>query len=176
MDTEAVAEFASKLPNVKVAKTYSFFCSDPGQKIIKDDIENQGINRVVIAACTPKIHEPTYRTLLQSAGLSPYFLEMVNLREHCSWVHMADPQAATEKAKKLVAAGVARARLLEDVPQKRIPVEPAVMVIGGGIAGISAALSVANQGIKVYLVEKEATIGGLAVRLDRTFPTDDCAI
>lgn len=171
-----MAEYASKLPNVKVAKTYSFFCSDPGQKMIKEDIETQGINRVVVAACTPKIHEPTYRALLQSAGLSPYYLEMVNLREHCSWVHMTDPQAATEKAKKLVAAGVARARLLEDVPQKRLPVEPAVMVIGGGIAGISAALSVANHGIKVYLVEKEATIGGLAVRLDRTFPTDDCAI
>ncbi len=131
---------------------------------------------MVVASCTPKIHEPTYRALLESAGLSPYYFQMVNLREQCSWVHFTNPEEATRKAKDLVAAGVARARLLEDVPQRKVKVEPAVMVVGGGIAGISAALTIANHGIKVYLVEKKPTIGGLAAQLDRTFATDDCAI
>jgi len=161
---------------VKTAKTYSFFCSDPGQKIIKEDIEKLGINRVVVASCTPKTHEPTYRALLQSAGISPYYFQMVNLREHCSWVHYNNPEEATEKAKYLVAAGVARARLLEDVPQRIVKVEPAVLVVGAGIAGISAAITVANHGLKVYLVERKPTIGGVMAQLDRTFATDDCAI
>lgn len=161
---------------MKTAKTYSFFCSDPGQKIIKEDIEKLGINRVVVASCTPKTHEPTYRALLQSAGISPYYFQMVNLREHCSWVHYNNPEEATEKAKYLVAAGVARARLLEDVPQRIVKVEPAVLVVGAGIAGISAAITVANHGLKVYLVERKPTIGGVMAQLDRTFATDDCAI
>lgn len=161
---------------MKTAKTYSFFCSDPGQKIIKEDIEKLGINRVVVASCTPKTHEPTYRALLQSAGISPYYFQMVNLREHCSWVHYNNPEEATEKAKYLVAAGVARARLLEDVPQRIVKVEPAVLVVGAGIAGISAAIAVANHGLKVYLVERKPTIGGMMAQLDRTFATDDCAI
>lgn len=131
---------------------------------------------MVVASCTPKTHEPTYRTLLQSAGISPYYFQMVNLREHCSWVHYKNPKEATEKAKHLVAAGVARARLLEDVPQRTVKVEPAVMVVGAGIAGISAAIMVANHGLKVYLVERKPTIGGLMAQLDRTFATDDCAI
>ena len=171
-----MAEFASKLPNVKTSKTYSFFCSDTGQNIIKEDIEKLGINRVVVASCTPKTHEPTYRALLQSSGISPYYFQMVNLREHCSWVHYNDPEAATDKAKYLVAAGVARARLLEDVPQRIVKVEPAVMVVGAGIAGISASITVANHGLKVYLVERKPTIGGVMAQLDRTFATDDCAI
>lgn len=130
----------------------------------------------MVASCTPKMHEPTYRALLESAGISPYYFQMVNLREHCSWVHYNDPEEATRKAKYLVAAGVARARLLEDVPQRIVKVEPSVLVVGGGIAGISAALTIANHGIKVYLVERKSTIGGLACQLDRTFATDDCAI
>ena len=131
---------------------------------------------MVVAACTPKIHEPTYRAVLAEAGLSPYYFQMVNLREHCSFVHSNDKRKATEKAKRLIQAGINRARELEILPRKEIPVEKAALVIGAGIAGMNAALDLANQGIKVYLVEKEATIGGKMAQLDRIYPTDDCAI
>lgn len=130
----------------------------------------------MVAACTPKIHEPTYRAVLAEAGLSPYYFQMVNLREHCSFVHSKDREGATEKAKRLVQAGINRARELEIVPRKEIPVEKAALVIGAGIAGMNAALDLANQGIPVYLVEKEATIGGKMAQLDRIYPTDDCGI
>ncbi len=153
-----------------------FTCSDPGQQIIKNDIQELDINRVVVAACTPKIHEPTYRAVCVEAGLSPYYFQMVNLREQCSFVHMKDKEAATEKAKRLVLAGINRARELENVPRKEIPIEKSVLVIGAGIAGMNAALDLANQGIRVYLVEKEPTIGGKMAQLDRIFPTDDCGI
>lgn len=133
------------------------------------------MNRVVVAACTPKIHEPTYRDLLIEAGISPYYFEMVNLREHVSFV-TDDKISATEKAKSLVAGGVYRALTLEDVPKKEVPVKKSVLVVGAGIAGMNAALNIANQGIEVILVEKEATIGGKMAQLDRVFPTDDCAI
>jgi len=164
------------LPNVIVARVNSFTCSDPGQQIIKNDILELGINRVVVAACTPKIHEPTYRAVLAEAGLSPYYFQMVNLREHCSFVHSKDLEGATEKAKRLVAAGVNRARELEIIPRKELSVEKAALVIGAGIAGMNAALDLANQGIKVYMVEKQPTIGGKMAQLDRIFPTDDCGI
>jgi heterodisulfide reductase subunit A len=134
------------------------------------------LNRVVVAACTPKIHEPTYRAVLAEAGLSPYYFQMVNLREHCSFVHSKDRKGATEKAKRLVQAGINRARELETVPRKEIPVEKAALVIGAGIAGMNAALDLANQGYPVYLIEKEATIGGKMAQLDRIYPTDDCGI
>ena len=164
------------LPNVVVAKVNSFTCSDPGQNIIRNDILEQDLNRIVVAACTPKIHEPTYRAVLIEAGLSPYYFQMVNLREHCSFVHRDDKKKATEKAIRLVRAGINRARELEIVPRKEIPVERAVLVVGAGIAGMNAALDLANQGIPVYLVEKEATIGGKMAQLDRIYPTDDCGI
>lgn len=176
VDTEQVRAFSENLPNVKIARTFTFFCSDPGQQIIKRDIQELGVNRVVVAACTPKIHEPTYRELLVDAGISPYFFEMVNLREHCSFVHSKDKRLATEKAKALVAGGVYRAMALEDVPRKEVQVTRSVTVIGAGIAGMNAAINLANQGIKIYLVEKEPTIGGRMAQLDRVFPTDDCAI
>lgn len=153
-----------------------FTCSDPGQQIIKNDILELDLNRIVVAACTPKIHEPTYRAVLVEAGLSPYFFEMVNLREHCSFVHQKDQEQATEKAKRLLLAGINRARELEIIPSKEIPIEKAVLIVGAGIAGMNAALDLANQGIKVYLVEKEGTIGGRMAQLDRIFPTDDCGI
>jgi len=144
--------------------------------MIKRDIQELGVNRVVVAACTPKIHEPTYRDLLVSAGLSPYYFEMVNLREHCSFVHSKDKNAATEKAKSLVAGGVYRAAVLEDVPRKEVQVTRSVLVVGAGIAGMNAAINLANHGISVHLVEKEPTIGGRMAQLDRVFSTDDCAI
>ncbi len=176
VDCDAVRDYVEQLPNVIIARVNDFTCSDPGQNIIKNDILELNLNRVVVAACTPKIHEPTYRAVLIEAGLSPYFFQMVNLREHCSFVHAKDRENATEKAKRLVKAGINRARELEAIPRKEIPVEKAVLVVGAGIAGMNAALDLANQGINVYLVEKEATIGGKMAQLDRIYPTDDCGI
>ncbi|MFW9989280.1 MAG: FAD-dependent oxidoreductase [Candidatus Odinarchaeota archaeon] len=134
------------------------------------------MNRVVVAACSPKIHEPTYRKVLIEAGLNPYFLQMVNLREQCSFTQSGNKRYTTEKAIRLIQAGINRARELEIIPYKKIPVEKAVLVIGAGIAGMNAALDLANQRINVHLVEKEATIGGKMAQLDRIYPTDDCAI
>jgi heterodisulfide reductase subunit A len=176
IDVDAVRDFAETLPNVVVAKANNFTCSDPGQLQIKNDIIEYRLNRVVVAACTPKIHEETYRAVLKDAGLSPYYFEMVNLREGASFVHQKNKVGATAKAKDLVRAGVMRARLLEDIPIKKINVEKAALIVGAGIAGMNAALQLANQGIKVYLVEKEPTIGGKMAQLDRVFPTDDCGI
>lgn len=153
-----------------------FTCSDPGQQQIKNDILELDLNRVVVAACTPKIHEPTYRAVLMEAGLSPYYFQMVNMREHCSFVHQGDKAAATQKAKRLLAGGINRARELENIPRKEIPITKSALVVGAGIAGMNAALDLAEQGIEVYLVEKEATIGGKMAQLDRIFPTDDCGI
>ena len=164
------------LPDVIIARVNDFTCSDPGQNIIKNDILDLGLNRVVVAACTPKIHESTYRAVLIEAGLSPYYFQMVNLREHCSFVHSNDIKKATEKAIRMVKGGINRARQLEVVPYKEIPVKKAALVVGAGIAGMNAALDLANQGTTVYLVEKEPTIGGKMAQLDRIYPTDDCGI
>ncbi len=164
------------LPDVIIARVNDFTCSDPGQNIIKNDILDLGLNRVVVAACTPKIHESTYRAVLIEAGLSPYYFQMVNIREHCSFVHSNDIKKATEKAIRMVRGGINRARQLEVVPYKEIPVKKAALVVGAGIAGMNAALDLANGGIKVYLVESKTTIGGRMAELDRTFPTDDCSI
>ncbi|NMB41252.1 MAG: CoB--CoM heterodisulfide reductase iron-sulfur subunit A family protein [Firmicutes bacterium] len=174
VDVDAVAEFASHLPNVKVSREYSYMCSDPGQLLIKEDIKNEGLNRVVVASCSPRMHELTFRKTLAEAELNPYYLEMANIREQCSWVH-EDREKATEKAKKLVAAAVYKARLLEPLQENEVGVEPATLIIGGGIAGIQAALDIANAGFKVYLVEKTPSVGGRMSQLDKTFPTLDCS-
>ena len=176
VDCEAVKEFALKLDGVVYADTYPFYCSDPGQKIIKNAIKEYKLNRIVVAACTPKIHEPTFRTCIAEAGLSPYYLEFVNIREHDSFVHLEDREAATKKAMELIAGGVERAKRLEDVPQKVVEVDRSCLIIGGGIAGIQAALDLGDQGYKVYIVEKEPSIGGRMAQLAKTFPTDDCAL
>ena len=176
VDCEAVKEFALKLDGVVYAETYPFYCSDPGQKSIKNAIKEYNLNRIVVAACTPKIHEPTFRICIAEAGLSPYYLEFVNIREHVSFVHLEDREAATKKAMELVAGGVERAKRLEDVPQKVVEVDKSCLIIGGGIAGIQAALDLGDQGYKVYLVEKEESIGGRMAQLAKTFPTDDCAL
>jgi len=176
VDVEEVAEFAKTLPNVVLSKTSTFTCSEPGQEMIAEDIVNHNLNRVVVGACTPKIHEPTYRALVESAGLSQYYFQMVNLREHVSFVNPTTKEDATEKAKALIAAGVERALLLDDVPLKEMDVIKEVLVIGAGIGGISAALAIGNAGYKVYLVDSLPSIGGKMAQLDRTFPTDDCAI
>ncbi len=176
IDCLSIRDYAELLPNVVIARINKFTCSDPGQQSIKNDIIELDLNRVVVAACTPKIHEDTYRSVLIEAGLSPYYFEMVNIREHCSFVHQGDKIVATEKAKRLLLAGINRARQLEIIPRKEIPITKTALVIGAGIAGMNAALDLANQGIEVYLVEKSPTIGGKMAQLDRIFPTDDCGI
>ena len=174
VDVETVAEYAQKLPGVEVARTYSYMCSDPGQTLIKKDIKEYGLNRVIVASCSPRMHEPTFRKAINEAGLNPYFLEMANIREQCSWVH-EETEEGTAKSKKLVAAAVAKVRLLEALEEKEVEAEPAALVIGAGIAGIQAALDIADAGFKVYLVEKTPSVGGRMAQLDKTFPTLDCS-
>ena len=176
VDCGVVSEFAATLPDVVVVKQSKYTCADPGQMEIQSAIEEYKLNRVVVASCTPKIHEPTFRNCLAEAGLNPYLLEMVNIREHVSWVHQDQKEAATIKARDLVASGVARVRLLEPQTETRVPVTKAALVIGGGVAGIQSALDLADQGHQVYLVEKEASIGGIMAALDKTYPTMDCSI
>jgi len=174
VDVDAVVEHASRLPGVAVARNYSYMCSDPGQGMIKDDIEKEKLNRVIVASCSPRMHEPTFRNTLKDAGLNPYFLEMANIREQVSWVH-EDKEVATEKAKKLVEAAVAKALLLEALEEKEVDVTPSCLIIGAGIAGIQAALDVADAGFKAYLVDKNPSVGGHMSQLDKTFPTLDCS-
>ncbi len=176
VDTEAVRLFAESLPDVVVAVGNRYTCSDPGQQEIKRVIAEHHLNRVVVASCSPRLHEPTFRNCVREAGLSPYLFEMANIREHCSWVHLADREAATRKAQDIVKAAVARARWLHPQEEAALPVTDAALVIGGGVAGIQAALDLADAGHPVYLVEKEPSIGGMMARLDKTYPTMDCSI
>jgi heterodisulfide reductase subunit A len=169
-----VTEYASHLPSVIVTRDYKFMCSDPGQDLIKNDIKEAGLNRVVVASCSPRLHEPTFRRTLASAGLNPNLLEMANIREQCAWVH-EDKEKATEKAKALVSAAVRRVFLHESLETKEVAVNPCTLVVGAGIAGIQAALEIADGGHKVYLLEREPSIGGNMARLDKTFPTLDCS-
>ncbi|NLA27728.1 MAG: CoB--CoM heterodisulfide reductase iron-sulfur subunit A family protein, partial [Firmicutes bacterium] len=174
VDVEAVTEYAEALPNVVIARNYSYMCSDPGQLLIKDDIKEHGLNRVVVASCSPRMHEPTFRKALQEVDLNPYYLEMANIREQDSWVH-SDREEATEKAKDLIAAAVAKVRLLEPLTPREVDAEPAALIIGAGIAGIQAALDIADAGFKVFLVEQSPSVGGRMAQLDKTFPTLDCS-
>ena len=172
VDVEAVAQAAQELPNVTVARDYIYMCSDPGQQLIQDDIRELGLNRVVVASCSPRMHELTFRRVVQAAGLNPYFLQIANIREQCSWVH-SDRESATEKAQGIVSSAVARACLLQPLEERDTEVTPAALVIGGGIAGLQASLDIADAGFKAYLVEKQATVGGHVAQLARTFPTLD---
>ena len=176
VDVEAVAEYASTLPDVVIAKDYKYMCSDPGQQLIQDDIKELGLNRIVVAACSPRLHEPTFRRCVEEAGLNKFLFEFANLREHDSWVHMAEPEAATEKAKDLTRMALAKARLLEPLQPSVVDVEKTSLVIGGGVAGIQTALDLADMGFKTYMVEKQPTIGGRMAQLDKTFPTLDCSM
>ena len=170
VDVEQVAEWAANLPGVVVSRDYTYMCSDPGQALIKQDIEDHGLNRIVVASCSPRMHEPTFRAAAQQKGVNPYQVEMANIREQCSWVHK-DEQKATEKAKSLIASSVAKARHLQALEEREVDVTPGVVVIGGGIAGMTAALDVADTGLPAYLVEKEDHLGGRVADLNRTFPT-----
>jgi heterodisulfide reductase subunit A len=174
VNVAAVRDFIAKQPHVVIARDYKFMCSDPGQDLIKQDIKNLGVNRVVVAACSPLMHELTFRLAAESAGLNRYLVQIANIREHCSWVH-DDRDQATAKACALINAAVRRVALHKPLQITRMPVNKATLIVGGGIAGIQAALEIANAGYHVYLVDKEPTIGGRMGQFDKTFPTLDCA-
>jgi heterodisulfide reductase subunit A len=176
LDCEEVRKFAETLPDVKVSVLNKYTCADPGQNEIKRYVKENNLNRVVVASCSPRMHEPTFRACVADVGVNPYLLEMVNLREHCSWVHLHDRKGATDKAKDMVKIGVARARFLEPQIEKVVPVTNKALVIGGGVAGIQAALDLADTGYQVYLVEKDPSIGGIMAQIDKTYPTMDCSI
>ena len=176
VDCDDVTEYARTLPEVAFAANNRYTCSEPGQEEIKKAIAEHHLDRVVVASCTPRMHEPTFRKAVEEAGLNPYLLEMANIREQCSWVHLHDREAATYKAKDLVKMAVARARELKPQTEAVVPVRRSVLVIGGGIAGIQASLDFAENGYKVYLVEKEPSIGGIMAQIDKTYPTMDCSI
>ena len=159
-----------------MADEYLSMCTTTGADFIKKYVSDFQLNRIVVAACTPKTHEPVFEAVLEDIGLDKAFLEFVNLREHCSFVHRANKAGAMEIAKDLLNAGVSRAKKLETIPELVVPIADTVLVIGGGVAGLQAALDLGNQGIKVCLVEEKPTIGGKMAMLDRTFPTDDCSI
>jgi heterodisulfide reductase subunit A len=174
VDVEAVAAFATSLEGVVLAREYSYMCSDPGQDLIKQDIREHGLNRVVVASCSPLMHEPTFRTACGEAGLNPFYFQMANIREQCSWV-IDDRAEATAKAKSLVAAAVQRVHHHEPLDMRDVAMNSSVLVVGGGIAGIETSLRLADAGKQVYLVEREPSIGGHMAQLYKTFPTLDCA-
>ena len=174
VDCEELARFAGTLPGVMVARDYRYLCSDPGQDLIKNDIRDLSIDRAVVAACSPRMHEVTFRNAVSSEGLNPYFLNIANIREQCSWVHK-DREKATDKAKQILRAAVARVLRQEALTARKVEIKPSALVMGAGIAGIQAALTMANEGMKVSLIERAPYIGGHMAQLDKTFPTLDCA-
>ena len=169
VDAESVAHYAASLPHVVVARDYMYMCSDPGQEMIQQDIRDHNLNRVVVASCSPRMHEVTFRTVIEEVGVNPYYFEMANIREQVSWVH-SSRSVATEKAKELVAGTVAKASLLEPLEEREVEVTPAALVIGGGIAGLEAALDIADAGYQAYLVERQPSLGGRMAQLNKTFP------
>ena len=174
VDVEKVVEYAKSLPNIAVSKYYKYMCSDPGQEMIKTDVKESGLHKVVVASCSPRMHEPTFRGAIEEAGLNGYCLEMANIREQCSWVHK-DKEKATIKAIRIVTGAVLRAAYLEPLQAQETEINKNALVVGGGIVGIQAALDIADTGSKVYLLEKEPSIGGRMAQLDKTFPTLDCS-
>lgn len=174
VDVEAVAEMARSLPGVVVSRVYKYMCSEPGQQMIQKDIQELGLNRVVVASCTPRMHEPTFQRAVAAVGLNPYLFQMANIREHVSWI-TDDREEATEKARRLVRSATLRVAYQVPLEPRQEPVTKAALVVGGGIAGIQAALSIADAGYPVYLVEREPSIGGRMAQLDKTFPTLDCS-
>lgn len=174
VDVLALVEFARGLPRVTIAREYKFMCSDPGQDLIQKDLRDGAINRVVVASCSPLMHEATFRRATSEGGENPFHFQMANIREHVSWVTF-DRDCATEKAKAHVAGAVRRVAFHAPLERKRIGVHPDVLIVGGGIAGIHAALVLADAGKKVHLVEREPSIGGHMGQFDKTFPTLDCA-
>jgi heterodisulfide reductase subunit A len=176
VDVAEVSKYAATLPGVEVSRDYVFMCSSPGQETIKEDVKSHGLNRVVVAACSPTMHEATFRGVVKDAGLNPYLLEIANIREHCSWVHPGQKEAATAKAKDQVRMAVAKARLLEPLEDIVVQVKPKVLVVGGGAAGMASALDLASRGLGVYLLEKGPTLGGRAARTGYLAHTDQRGI
>lgn len=176
INPQDVVDFAEGLPDVVRATDTLYACADSGQRLIKEDIEKYGLNRVVVSACSVRMHEPTFRAAVAEAGLNPFLMEMANIREQCTWAHGHDQQGALEKAKDLTAAAVAKTRFMTPLDMIEVPVTQKALVIGGGVAGISTSLDLAEQGIDTILVEKEPTIGGVMAQLNKTFPTMDCSI
>lgn len=174
VDVAEVIEFAQTLPLVAVAKEYKFMCSDPGQELIQEDLKAKRINRVVVASCSPLMHESTFRQATTEGGENQFLFQMANIREHVSWVTL-DGRQATDKAKALVAAAVRRVALHEPLEKKQVPVNPDVLIVGAGISGIHAALTMAEAGKQVHLVERSPSIGGHMSNFDKTFPTLDCS-
>ena len=176
VDVAAVAKYVARLPNVVVSRDYKYMCSDPGQEMIVQDIAEHRLNRVVVAACSPLLHEHTFREATRRGGLNPFFFQMVNVREHDAWVH-TDRALATRKAMALARAAIQRVPLHKPLEVKKVAINPNVLVVGGGIAGIHAALTLANAGKQVYLVEREPTIGGHMAKFERPSPpwTAPCA-
>ncbi len=174
VDVEAVTNHAATLENVAIARHYAYMCSDPGQALIKDDIRAVGLDRVVVASCSPLMHETTFRRACQEGGLNPFLFQMTNIREHCSWVS-DDPLSATQKAKALVSAAVQRVQYQVPLEARQVDMKQSAVVVGAGIAGIEAALRLADAGKHVYLVERQPSIGGHMAQLYKTFPTLDCA-
>ncbi|KUO58270.1 MAG: disulfide reductase [Gracilibacter sp. BRH_c7a] len=175
VDCPKVAEIAKDYPGVVYSVDNKYMCSEPGQELIKKAIKEQNLDRVVVASCSPRMHEPTFRRCVENAGMNAYFMEMANIREHCSWVHASEKDKATEKACDLVKMAVAKAIMNKPLQKATIPVTDRALVIGGGIAGIQAALDLANAGHVVDIVEKEPSIGGKMAQIDKTFPTLDCS-
>lgn len=174
LDVKAVVDDAAALPGVVMAREYKYVCSEPGQELIRQDIQEQKLARVVVASCSPRMHEITFQNAVAKAGLNPDYFAMANIREHVSWV-IKDKEQATAKAKRLVRAAVSRVVLQEELFARKEPVTDAALVVGGGIAGIQAALTIAEAGYRVYLVERMPSIGGHMAQLDKTFPTLDCS-
>jgi heterodisulfide reductase subunit A len=175
VDTAVLLEYAATLPNVVAAVRNKYTCADPGQQEIQRAIYEHNLNRVVVASCSPASYEPIFRQCIEGAGLNRYLLEMANIREHCSWV-TEDRQAATRKAKDIVKVAIARARWLYPQDEEKIAVTDAALVIGGGVAGIQAALALADAGHRVYLVEKKPSVGGIMAQLDKVYPDIECSI
>jgi heterodisulfide reductase subunit A len=176
LDIKELVEYAGTLPDVVYVKDNRYTCADPGQAEIRKGIKEHKLNRVIVAACSPRMHEPTFRRTVSEAGLNPFLFEMANIREFASWCHPSTPKEATEKAKDLIKMAVAKARLFRPLQTLEVPVTNKALVVGGGIAGMNAALDLAEMGFKVYLLEKDESIGGHMAQLDKTFPTLDCSI
>jgi len=176
VDTEALRAYAEELPGVVAAIRNKYTCADPGQQEIQTAIREHNLNRVVVASCSPTTYEVIFRNCIAGAGLNPYLLEMANIREHCSWVTTGNGKAATEKAKRIVKVAAARARWLIPQEEEQISVTDAALVIGGGVAGIQAALDLADSGHQVYLVEQNPSIGGIMAQLDKVYPDIECSI
>jgi heterodisulfide reductase subunit A len=176
VNTESLREYAETLPGVTVAVRNKYTCSDPGQDEIQKAITEHNLNRVVVASCSPASYESIFRKCVQEVGINPYMLEMANIREHCSWVTPGEPEVATKKAKGILKVAVARANWLYPQEEEKVNVTDAALVIGGGIAGIQAALDLADSGHHVTLVEQKPSIGGLMAQLDKVYPDIECSI